>query len=179
MHATPPIDEPLTPPRGSAAAAPALSPAQLHIFNDPEICACLPETLQERLAALETVNMAGFESNGEPFADYWCRWDLMAHVATLASGELVGFAISGAMGQGEVFLYELYVAAAHRRRGLARVLLKLAQESSPSLVTVKLEVHEANTIARAFYKHMGFRECGRTTDGSVCVASSHRQQHSA
>ena len=37
----------------------------------------------------------------------------MAHIATLESGELVGFAISGAEGRGKVFLYELHVAAAH------------------------------------------------------------------
>ena len=47
-----------------------------------------------------SANMAGFERNGEPFAAYFNRWELMSHVMTLESGEVVAFAISGAEGRG-------------------------------------------------------------------------------
>jgi hypothetical protein len=112
----PPITHPR--PRSRRASAPR--------------CVCLPAALQEQLAALEAANMAGFERNSEPFADYFRRWDLTAHVMTLASGEVVGLAITGAEGCGKMFLYELHVAAAHHCCGYATALLELTERSSTS-----------------------------------------------
>jgi ribosomal protein S18 acetylase RimI-like enzyme len=164
------------PPRATAAPAPP-TPAEPPSFR-AEICACIPTTLQEQLVALEAANMAGFERNGEPFAAYFRRWDLTAHVITLASGELAGFAISGAEGRGKVFLYELHVAAAHRHRGYASALLELVERSSTSrsasAVTVELNVHRANASARGFYERVGFAESGTTSGGDVLVMRRRR-----
>jgi ribosomal protein S18 acetylase RimI-like enzyme len=122
--------------------------------------------------------MAGFERNGEPFAAYFRRWDLTAHVMTLASGEVVGLAITGAEGRGKTFLYELHVAAAHRCRGYATALLELAERSSTSrsasATTIELNVHEANASARGFYERMGFVETGRASGGDVIVMRRRR-----
>ena len=106
----------------------------------------------------------------------------MAHIATLESGELVGFAISGAEGRGKVFLYELHVAAAHRRRGFAtaliRALIELAERSSmsrsASAKTIELNVHSANASSIAFYERIGFAESSRTSGGTVLVMRRRR-----
>ena len=102
----------------------------------------------------------------------------MAHIATLESGELVGFAISGAEGRGKVFLYELHVAAAHRRRGFATALIELAERSSTSrsasAKTIELNVHSANASSIAFYERIGFAESSRTSGGTVLVMRRRR-----
>ena len=46
----------------------------------------MPTALQEQVAALEAANMAAFERNGESFAAYFKRWDLMIHTAKAADG---------------------------------------------------------------------------------------------
>ena len=166
------------PAADGAAAAPTTAPPPS--FR-AEICACLPAALQEQLAALEAANMAGFERNGEPFAAYFNRWDLKVHVMTLASGEVAGFAISGAEGRGQsakVFLYELHVADAHRGRGYASALLELVESSGTartgSAKMVELNVHEANANARGFYARVGFVESGTTSGGAVLVMRRRR-----
>jgi ribosomal protein S18 acetylase RimI-like enzyme len=117
--------------------------------------------------------MAGFERNGDPFTAYFRRWDVTAHVMVLEGGELAGFAISGAEGRGKVFLYELHIAAAHRKLGYASALLDLVERSSPSrsasAVKVELNVHEANADARAFYERVGFAESGKTSGGVLVM----------
>ena len=125
--------------------------------------------------------MAGFERNGEPFRSYFLRWDVMAHLVTLESGEVVAFAISGAEGRGasaKVFLYELHVADAHRGHGYANALLELVECSGTgartgSVKTVELNVHEDND-ARGFYAHVGFVETGKTSGGAVLVMRRRR-----
>ena len=97
---------------------------------------------------------------------------------TLASGELAGFAVSGAEGRGKVFLYELQIAAAHRRRGYASALLDLVERSSmtrsAAATTVELNVHTANVSACGFYKATGFVQSGTTSGGDVLIMRRRR-----
>ena len=86
--------------------------------------------LQEQLVALEAANMAAFERNGESFAAYFTRWDLMIHTAKAADGTLMGFAISGAEGRGKLFLYELHVATTSPRRSVVVVWRQRCSSSS-------------------------------------------------
>ena len=75
-----------------------------------------------------------------------------------------------------MFLYELHVAAAHRRRGFATALIELAERSSTSrsasAKTIELNVHSANAIA--FYERIGFAESSRTSGGTVLVMRRRR-----
>ena len=120
---------------------------------------------------LEAANMAGFERNGDPFADYAKRWDLTVHWASAADGALLGFAISGSEGRGKLFLYELHVDSKRRKQGVASSLLELVERSSTSrgrgAPTVELNVHSSNTRAVGFYEHVGFVETGKLRRGAV------------
>ena len=117
--------------------------------------------------------MASFDRNGDEFESYFTRWDLMGHMAISESGELLGFAISGAEGRGKVFLYELHVSQAHRSRGVATALLELVEKSGGSRgrtsPTVELNVHAENTNAIGFYEHRCFVRSGEMSGGSVLV----------
>ena len=126
------------------------------------------------MGALEAAHMAGHKRNGAPFADYFQRWDLTAHYALGADGELRAFMVSGTDGRGaarKVFIYELHVAAAWRRKGLATALLGLAERSSPGrgAPTLELNVHSANEAARMFYQRAGFAQADETDGGGVLV----------
>lgn len=136
------------------------------------LCACVTASVQAQLVALEAANMASFERNGAPFEDYFKRWDLTVHIATDSDAMMLGFAISGAEGRGKLFLYELHVAKAARKRGVARALLELVERSSPSRgrtsPMVELNVHCDND-ALGFYKHEGFAQTGELCGGDVIV----------
>ena len=77
-----------------------------------------------------------------------------------------------------MFLYELHVAAAHRRRGFATALIELAERSSTSrsasAKTIELNVHSANASSIAFYERIGFAESSRTSGGTVLVMRRRR-----
>jgi len=91
-----------------------------------------------------------------------------AVVARSADGGLCGYAVTAAAGD-VVDLQRVAVAPAHRRRGLARRLLR---EVLPAGATM-LEVGAANAPARALYAAEGFVEIGRRRryyrDGSDAV----------
>jgi GNAT superfamily N-acetyltransferase len=161
------------PPAAAASAAP--SPAQPPSFAG-DLAACTPAALQEQVVALEAANMATFERNGASFAEYFKRWDLTIHTAKAADGALLGFAISGTEGRGKLFLYELHVAPAHRKGGMATALLELVERSARgrSAPTVELNVHRANEGARGFYEHVGFAQTGELSGGSVLVMQRKR-----
>ena len=162
-------------PPPTAPAPAAREPAELPSFAG-ELAACTPAALQEQLVALEAANMAAFERNGESFAAYFKRWDLMIHTAKAADGTLLGFAISGAEGRGKLFLYELHVAEAQRKGGVATALLELVERSARgrSAPTVELNVHRENESARGFYEHVGFAQVRELSDGRVLVMQRKR-----
>ena len=121
--------------------------------------------------ALEAANMAGHGRNGDPFDKYLRRCDLMLHSVMTGKDELLAFAISGNEGRGKVFVYELHVASAHRRRGFGRALLDLCEKASTTRgrtsPTLELQVHAANQGALSFYVSSGFVKMSELSNGSV------------
>ena len=170
------VDAP--PPAAAPAAAAAATAARDAPRFVSEIGACVPTALQKTMAALEAANMSAFARNGDSFESYFRQWDLTVHTATSASGELLGFAISGAEGRGKVFLYELHVDSSSRKRGVARALLDLVERSSTSRgrgsAMVELNAHTSNTDAQGFYKHVGFVQVGSTRDKLALVMQRKR-----
>jgi ribosomal protein S18 acetylase RimI-like enzyme len=163
------------PSHAQTPPAAAVDPLPAQPFSvKTEVCACLDLELREQLRVLESVTMHGLDRNGDvPFADYFKSFDLKAHIMTLESNDLVGFAISGMDGRNKIFLYELHIDAKHRGNGYARVLLGYVQRSntsrSASATTIDLNVHKLNANARDFYKYIGFGEIGETSCGKMLV----------
>ena len=153
------------------APAPAPAPAQLPSFRS-ELCACVPPELQKQMVAIEAVFMDGRERNGAEFADYFSRWDLMVHLAIAASGELIGFAISGTEQRGKkVFLYELHVRLGQRGGGIGTALLEMAERTARGADrTMELNVHKDNEAALGYYENKcGFARCGEVSGGVALV----------
>ncbi|KAL1507180.1 hypothetical protein AB1Y20_008031 [Prymnesium parvum] len=142
------------------------------------ICGDATRITKEQIVELEAANMESHPRNGDPFEAYLSRMDLLVHTAMTSEGELVGFAISCNEGRGKVYVYELHVTAAHRRRGIARALLELCEQSSTSRgrnsPLLELQVHTANSAAQGFYTHMGFVHMRQICNGSVCVMQRKR-----
>ncbi|MEK6986157.1 MAG: GNAT family N-acetyltransferase [Candidatus Thermoplasmatota archaeon] len=79
-------------------------------------------------------------------------------------GALLGYAI---LGYGysvefhgvDAFVDELFVAEAHRGKGLGRRLLEAAEQSvrAAGVVALHLEVDHANPAARRLYESLGYR----------------------
>ncbi len=104
------------------------------------------------------------------FDDAW-QADLIGRVLGSPGGfgilarlrqETVGLILCrSAAGEGEVLT--LCVAAASRRRGIGRALLRGAVETAlrRGLTSLFLEVAENNAAARALYAHLGFEPVGR------------------
>lgn len=67
-----------------------------------------------------------------------------------AADELAGFIIL----RGD-YVDQLFVAVAHQRRGIGRVLMARARDQSPESLWLRCFVR--NTKARAFYERLGFR----------------------
>jgi ribosomal protein S18 acetylase RimI-like enzyme len=67
-----------------------------------------------------------------------------------AADELAGFIVL----RGD-YVDQLYVAVAHQRRGIGRVLVAQARAHSPDALRLGCFVRNAN--ARAFYERLGFR----------------------
>ncbi len=87
--------------------------------------------------------------------------DVVAQRAT-AGRSLVGFILSRIVA-GEAEILSVAVAAARRRKGLARRLLELhlRRLAGRGAQAVFLEVGEDNVAARRLYTRAGFREVGR------------------
>lgn len=129
---------------------------------------------------LEASNMEGHARNGAPFDKYFSRYDLMVHAVMSSKDELLGFAISGNEGRGKakVYVYELHVATAQRRRGLARTLLDMCEKSSASRgrtsPMLELQVHATNVSALSFYNRVGFVKISETSNGGMFVMQRKR-----
>jgi len=92
----------------------------------------------------------------------WHVRDADSVVLTARSGlALAGFAIMRYADE-VAHLNLLAVAAAHRRRGIARRLVGWLEETALTAGTfiVGLELRAGNAAARAFYRALGYRELG-------------------
>ena len=95
----------------------------------------------------ESPEASHWEVDGYLQLDFW--------VAAEGVG-IAGFLVARTLAPGERELLNLAVARLHRRRGVARELVKALLSGSAG--TVFLEVRESNQGARESYKSMGFHE---------------------
>ena len=76
---------------------------------------------------------------------------------------IIGFlAFEQVLDEGSIV--EVAVHPDHRRKGIARELIKNAVECCEELETVYLEVRESNIPAISLYKNLGFYEVGKRRD---------------
>lgn len=92
------------------------------------------------------------------------QWDPRGYLAFDASvvemdGAVAGFLVLRRTAPDEAEILNLAVAPAHRRRGLARLLLERVALARP--VALYLEVRESNQAALSLYRALGFVACGR------------------
>lgn len=90
--------------------------------------------------------LASFPS-AHPFRDYRC---LVAQAGT----EIVGFLCYRELAGDESEILQLETASSHRRRGIARALLRELRKNLSG--TIFLEVRESNLAARRLYESEGF-----------------------
>ena len=119
------------------------------------------------MTAIEEKFMRKRTRNGSDFADYFQKWELMAHLAIDESGCVIGFCISGSENRGKkVFVYELHVRTDKQRGGVGTSLLDMAERSTRgSSPTLELNVHTDNPDAQSYYKHIGFSDFGEVSGG--------------
>ena len=104
----------------------------------------------------------------------WSAWAFIhAHMSSRSSiivaeldGKVVGYAVfelQRRRGSLVGHLTNLAVDEAYRRRGVGSTLLAecLRRMRKAGCSSVRLEVRESNSAARAFYRRHGFREVGR------------------
>ncbi len=92
-----------------------------------------------------------------PEASQWNPRDYLSYECRVAveGGEVRGFSVARQVADGEWEVLNLAVAAAFRRRGIGRQLLKNLLEGRRG--EFFLEVRESNSAAREFYEQAGFR----------------------
>ena len=90
--------------------------------------------------------------------EYYLRW-------LVDGSERVGFILFGLenhrfLPRKTGMIYEMYVAPAHRRKGIARICAKqaMAEMRSFSPSKIQLETVEGNAKANALWESMGFRQ---------------------
>ena len=95
-----------------------------------------------------------------PEAAQWDPADYLQHLCLVADmdGEVCGFMVARQTAQEEYEVLNLAIAAGHRRKGIARALLRAAMGVQQ---TWFLEVRESNQTAIAFYEAAGFVPSGR------------------
>lgn len=83
------------------------------------------------------------------------RWRAVPHARFLRldRGGGVGFVAYRPHGPGSIYLSDIYVVAAMRRRGLGRTLIQRSKQLAPS---ISLRVAEDNRAARILYESEGF-----------------------
>lgn len=126
----------------------------------------MAETDLERVCALEEESFSGVLGiSGEKwtrgmFADDLARKDRSWWVACQGD-ELLGFA-GGWVIDGDLQILDVAVVTAHRRRGIASILLQRLFQDAVDLgaTKVSLEVRESNTAAQALYASLGFEQEG-------------------
>jgi ribosomal-protein-alanine N-acetyltransferase len=95
------------------------------------------------------------------------QWDVREYLeydlsVALCDGQVAGFAVSRRLAEGESELLNLAVDGAFRRRGIGRRLIQALTAGYGGALW--LEVRESNSVARNFYKSLGFCETGRRRD---------------
>jgi Fur family ferric uptake transcriptional regulator len=104
--------------------------------------------------------------HAEAFAEPWSEADMAALLAspgvfalTVGAAGLILFRVAG----GEAEILTVGTAPAHRRRGVAAILVLAASEmaAASGAQALFLEVAEDNLAARALYDRQGFAEVGR------------------
>jgi ribosomal-protein-alanine N-acetyltransferase len=95
----------------------------------------------------ESPEASEWEVGGYLQLDFWVAAE---------GGRIAGFLVARTLAPGERELLNMAVARLHRRRGVARELVKALLKGSPGAVF--LEVRESNQSARDLYKSMGFHE---------------------
>lgn len=147
-----------------------LGPLQTFILHSNQV----PSMVRRQMIDLEAAGMVQFVRNGNPFQHYFLATSKVKVLYKLrSSGELVGFAISGAEGKGrsrQVFLYELH--AKYRKQGLGRACLEEAC-ADHGTHPIELNVHVGN-VALGFYQRLGFKE---VIDLRTAVVINMRREH--
>ena len=99
-----------------------------------------------------------------PEASQWQPSDYLDHELLVAeeAGAMAGFAVFRRIADDEAELLNLAVAPEYRRRGVGRGLLQalLGMFRTSDSLSVFLEVRQSNSMAREFYKRLGFQEIG-------------------
>src|SRR6516164_570303 len=118
----------------------------------------------ERLAAMSRAHVeAGLKPAWGAARIRWHVRDPESVVLTARLPAMVaGFAIMR-YGEDVAHLNLLAVAPAHRRRGLARALVRWLEETALTAGTfiIGLELRAGNEAARSFYGALGYRELGQ------------------
>ncbi len=88
-------------------------------------------------------------------------WDPFPYDVTVAecAGEVAGFLVVRRVSSDELEILNLAVAPAHRRRGIARALVRGVLQTLEGAAF--LEVRESNADARKLYESIGFTVTGR------------------
>jgi ribosomal-protein-alanine N-acetyltransferase len=95
--------------------------------------------------------------SGAPEASHWNPRDYLSHECRVAEedGAVVGFSVARRVADRDWEVLNLAVAAAFRRRGIGRRLVRDLLDGRGG--EFFLEVRESNTAARELYQQSGFR----------------------
>lgn len=82
--------------------------------------------------------------------------------------QIAGMAFAAATSDAKTLvLYQLYVAPAHQRAGIGRMLLEEIEQCFPEARTIRIEVEEANSQALRFCLANGFSKSGVAPDSDT------------
>jgi len=111
-----------------------------------------------RRAGPEDFDAVAAIQSASPHAAQWPVAEYMPYefMVALEVDAVVGFVVWRMVAEGECELLNLAVAAAFRRRGIARQLMDAILHLPENQIF--LEVRESNQAARMFYKSIGFQE---------------------
>lgn len=141
----------------------------VHPTDESEIVVSAPQTTYEirlltekHLKEVWKLNQRCFR-NGESYPRHTLQY-LLTEINTLsyrtvtADGELVGFVFITLAHDGAGHITTIGIAPEHRRRGLARQLMRRAEESlcNRKIETIFLEVRVSNISAQNLYRELGY-----------------------
>ena len=98
--------------------------------------------------------------------------DVWRPLAVVRDGRVAGFVMWGVDDDGSRWIGGLVVDAAHQGQGIGRATVRALRErliAEPGCPNVALSYQPENTVARALYRDLGFRETGET-EGAELVA---------
>jgi ribosomal protein S18 acetylase RimI-like enzyme len=149
--------------------------------NDwPELKIIRLEALQREPAAYSSTYA---DSVHRPDEDWRRRLVLPGSVTLVARSDGLPIGMAGAIlgvdGEREVaMIVGMYVNAAHRRRGVGRLLLRalLAEIAAhPEITTTRLWVTPTQEAARRFYASLGFREIANPDSSMLEGPGAHEE----